>query len=85
MQGRAVAVVVRMPSEPGFRDYLTRDEVAALLRAAEEMPALRCAHNYAMTLVAYRHGLRASELVKLPVSDLDLAIGAGSVNFFGTC
>ena len=44
------------------------------------MPALRCARNYAMILLAYRHGLRASELVNLPVSDLDLATGAGSVN-----
>jgi site-specific recombinase XerD len=33
-----------------------------------------------MILLAYRHGLRASELVNLPVSDLDLATGAGSVN-----
>jgi site-specific recombinase XerD len=31
--------------------------------------------NYAMILLAYRHGLRASELVNLRVSDLDLRTG----------
>src|SRR5438132_599803 len=34
-----------------------------------------CARNHAMILIAYRHGLRASEVVNLRVSDLDLRMG----------
>jgi site-specific recombinase XerD len=62
-----------MPCEPRLRDYLTRDEVAALLRAAKK--TRHGARNYAMILLAYRHGLRASELVNLRMSDLDLSSG----------
>ena len=63
-----------MTHEPRLRDYLTRDEVAALLRTAKKSPR-HGARNYAMILLAYRHGLRASELVNLRVSDLDLSSG----------
>jgi site-specific recombinase XerD len=63
-----------MPHEPRLRDYLTRDEVALLLRAAKKSPRYGT-RNHAMILVAYRHGLRASELVNLRVSDLDLSTG----------
>jgi type 1 fimbriae regulatory protein FimB len=63
-----------MTHEARFRDYLNRDEVAALLRAAKKSPR-HGARNHAMILLAYRHGLRASELVNLRVSDLDLANG----------
>src|SRR6202162_1132394 len=62
-----------MPREPRLRDYLTRDEVAALLRSAKK--SRHGARNHAMILLAYRHGLRASELVNLRVSDLDLSTG----------
>jgi len=44
-----------MPREPRLRDYLTRDEVALLLRSAKK--SRHGARNYAMILVAYRHGL----------------------------
>src|SRR6266699_13527 len=63
-----------MPHAPRLRDYLTRDEVASLLRAAKKSPRYGV-RNYAMILLAYRHGLRASELVDLRVSDLDLSTG----------
>ena len=63
-----------MSHEPRLRDYLTRDEVASLLRAAKKSPR-HATRNYAMILIAYRHGLRASELVNLRVSDLDLSTG----------
>jgi site-specific recombinase XerD len=62
-----------MPREPRLRDYLTRDEVAALLRSSKK--SCHGARNHAMILLAYRHGLRASELVNLRVSDLDLQRG----------
>ena len=63
-----------MPREPRLRDYLTRDEVAALLRSAKKSPR-HGNRNHAMILVAYRHGLRASEVVSLRGSDLDLSTG----------
>lgn len=59
-----------MPREPRLRDYLTRDEVASLLRSSKK--SRHGVRNHAMILLAYRHGLRASELVGLRVSDLDL-------------
>src|SRR5437879_11050657 len=63
-----------MRYEPRLRDYLTRDEVTSLLRAAKKSPRYG-ARNHAMILLAYRHGLRASELVSLRLSDLDLSTG----------
>jgi site-specific recombinase XerD len=63
-----------MPHEPRLRDYLIRDEVISLLRAAKKSSRYG-ARNHAMILLAYRHGLRASELVSLRVSDLDLSSG----------
>lgn len=63
-----------MPREPRLRDYLTRDEVASLLRAAMRSPR-HAVRNHAMILLAYRHGLRASEVTGLRWSDLDLATG----------
>lgn len=63
-----------MPREPRLRDYLTRDEVAALLRSSKKSPR-HGARNYAMILIAYRHGLRASEVTNLRVSDLDPSTG----------
>jgi site-specific recombinase XerD len=63
-----------MSNEPRLRDYLTRDEVTSLLRAAKKSPR-HGPRNQAMILIAYRHGLRASELVNLRVSDLDLHAG----------
>jgi site-specific recombinase XerD len=55
------------------RDYLTRVEVVSLLRAAKN--SRHGTRDSAMILLAYRHGLRASELVGLRLSDLDLHAG----------
>jgi type 1 fimbriae regulatory protein FimB/type 1 fimbriae regulatory protein FimE len=53
------------------REYLTDDEVEALMEAAK---GNRHGHRDAtMILVAYRHGLRAAELVDLRWDQLDLA------------
>ena len=62
-----------MAAEPRLRTYLTRDEVAQLLRAAKK--SRHGARNHTMILLAYRHGLRASELIRLRWSDVDLANG----------
>ena len=55
------------------REYLTEAEVEQLLRATR---ANRWAHRDAtMILVAYRHGLRASELTDLRWDQVDFATG----------
>jgi integrase len=56
-----------------LRTYLTPVEVAQLLRAAKT--SRHGARNHAMILVAYRHGLRASELVNPRWSDVELERG----------
>ena len=48
--------------------YLTPEEVIAVLKAAKE----RSARDWAMVLVAYRHGMRASEVCVLRMDDVDL-------------
>lgn len=60
-----------MATNGRLRDYLTRREVRALLRAAKRSKRYGT-RNHAMILLAYRHGLRASELVALRVADVDL-------------
>jgi integrase len=55
------------------REYLTDREVERLIEAAKQN---RSGHRDATAiLVAYRHGLRASELVALRRDDIDLATG----------
>jgi integrase len=63
-----------MATNGRLRDYLTRGEVRALLRAAKSTKRY-AARNHAMILLAYRHGFRASELVELRISDVDLKAG----------
>ena len=63
-----------MATNGRLRDYLTKDEVRALLRAAMQSKRY-AARNRAMILFAYRHGFRASELVELRVGDVDLSAG----------
>ena len=47
--------------------FLTTDEILAMLKAARE----RSSRDWAMILLAYRHGLRASEVCNLKLSDAD--------------
>jgi site-specific recombinase XerD len=63
-----------MATNGRLRDYLTRSEVRALLRAAKRGKR-HAARNHAMILLAYQHGFRASELVELRVGDVDLRAG----------
>ena len=44
-----------MATNARLRDYLTKDEVRALLRAAKHSKRYG-ARNYAILLLAYRHG-----------------------------
>src|SRR6516162_5101305 len=67
----SVSVTVRRPSRP--REYLTDREIEKLIKAAGDN---RWGHRDATAiLIAYRHGLRASELVATRWDDIDLASG----------
>ncbi|EFR4410584.1 tyrosine-type recombinase/integrase, partial [Salmonella enterica] len=52
------------------RRFLTKNEIAALLSASLEGPNPE--RNHCLILMAFLHGFRASELLALKVSDLDL-------------
>jgi integrase len=75
---RAITVVGSTPQHvtvrsPGPRDYLTEREVEKLMDAARDN---RWGHRDATAiLLAYRHGLRASELVALRWDDINLQAG----------
>ena len=67
----AVNVTVSRPARP--REYLTEREIEKLIKAAGEN---RWGHRDATAiLIAYRHGLRASELVALRWDDIDFQTG----------
>ena len=51
--------------------FLTQNETKALLDMAKQ----RGARDYAMILLAYRHGLRASEICNITIQNLDLEAG----------
>lgn len=55
--------------------YLSCEEVLAVLKAARA----RSIRDWAMVLVAYRHGLRASEVCGLKLSEIDLKAGSISI------
>ena len=57
------------------REYLTADEVDRLMAAARSRPSRYGQRDATMILLAYRHGLRASELVGLRWDMLELAQG----------
>jgi type 1 fimbriae regulatory protein FimE len=56
------------------REYLTADEVERLL-AASKITSRNPERDYAILLLAYRHGLRVSELCSLKLSDVNLEAG----------
>jgi type 1 fimbriae regulatory protein FimB len=55
--------------------FLSPEETLAVLRAAKE----RSVRDWAMILLAYRHGLRASEVCGLRLVDVDLKNGSLSI------
>jgi integrase len=71
---RSTAVNVTVPRRQGRpREYLTEREIEKLMDAAR---GNRWGHRDATAiLIAYRHGLRASELVALRWDDIELATG----------
>ena len=70
IQKRAVAPLRRPNSEFRSREHLTETEVEKLIEATKDN---RYGHRDAtMLLVAYRHGLRASEICDLRWEQFDL-------------
>ena len=52
-------------------DFLTRDEVITVMKAAKA----KSARAWAMALLSYKHGLRPSECCRLRLTDVDLREG----------
>src|SRR5260370_12695225 len=59
----------------GQMTYLTPDETLTVPKAARE----RSTRDWALVLLAYRHGLRASEVCGLKLADIDLKAGSISI------
>jgi integrase len=55
--------------------YLSPEEILAVLKVARK----RSIRDWSMVLVAYRHGLRASEVCGLKLADIDLKPGSISI------
>lgn len=55
--------------------FLTTHEILSVLKAARA----RSTRDWAMILLAYRHGLRASEVCGLLLADIDLKAGSVSI------
>lgn len=55
------------------KNFLTEAEIASFLKAARR--GRHGVRNYSMILLAYRHGLRVSELINIRMADLDLDTG----------
>jgi site-specific recombinase XerD len=65
----------RIRRKHGRMTILTPQEMLDLLKAARK----RSVRDWAMILLAYRHGLRASEVCGLKLADLDLKSGSISI------
>src|ERR1700680_2244419 len=59
----------------GRMNILTPQEMLDLLKAARQ----HSTRDWAMILLAYRHGLRASEVCGIKLADLDLKAGSISI------
>jgi len=66
----------RLPNaETRRREHLTPDEVERLIRAARRAGGRTAERDALLILIAYRHGLRASELIALRWDQIDLKAG----------
>jgi len=55
------------------KNFLTESEIERFLKAARK--GRHGARNFAMMLMAFRHGLRVSELINVRMADVDLDTG----------
>ncbi len=61
--------------DPLVRDYLTPEEVKAMVAAAKKAGGRTADRDALLVLLAYRHGLRASELTALRWDQIELKAG----------
>jgi type 1 fimbriae regulatory protein FimE len=61
--------------DPLSRDYLTKDEVEAMIVAARKAGGRTADRDALLIMLAYRHGLRASELTAVRWDQVDLRAG----------
>ena len=61
--------------DPLVRDYVTKDEVDAMVRSARKAGSRTADRDALLIMLAYRHGLRASELTALRWDRVDLKAG----------
>ena len=66
----ATESVIHTPRQSNSRKALTPEEILKVLKIARESK-----RNLAMILLAYRHGMRASEVCELRLADVDLKNG----------
>ncbi len=83
-QGAPDNILRKIPSRPKNRDvrsreYLTREEVDALMSAAGKVGRHQL-RDRTLILMTYRHGLRVSEAVDLKWDQIDLKAGRIHVN-----
>ena len=65
----------KLRKDPLVRDYLTPEEVRAMVAAAKKAGGRTADRDALLVLLAYRHGLRASELTALRWDQIDLKAG----------
>ena len=65
-----LTIPVKKPlrAKRGKMDFLSPDELLGVLRAARE----HSVRSWAMILIAYKHGLRATEVCNLKLADVDM-------------
>ncbi len=73
--GLPVQAITRSMTRRSTMTFLSPEEVLAVLKAARG----RSTRDWTMVLLAYRHGLRASEVCGLKLGDIDLKSGSISI------
>jgi type 1 fimbriae regulatory protein FimB/type 1 fimbriae regulatory protein FimE len=66
---------IKPHKDPLVRDYVTKDEVEAMVRSARKTGGRTAERDALLIMLAYRHGLRASELTGLRWDQVDLKAG----------
>ena len=71
----AISKMPQIRLKRGQMTFLTPVETLAVLKVAKQ----RATRDWAMILLAYRHGLRASEVCRLKLADIDQKAGSISI------